>query len=268
MEQARDSWVSKAEMSLKGLRDVSAASIEVDGDDITVVHILSPSTARPAKQIVRDVQTLLLTRFNRAIDHRKVSVAPFKEPAVPFLEADSPREPVSVRVAGPAVEVAAPEPAPAHRPRDVAKHQPEPRNERIRFLSANLFVNGLRVQAQVELHWKGLPRLGTATGLSTRDGAHRLVAQATLAAIQEFMQEEMALSLEGIEVAQLGKRQVAVVGLELIAHREHKGLSGCCTVEQDIPQAVVLATLSAVNRVLGGLDTKEPTEYVLRPTTT
>ena len=29
--------------------------------------------------------------------HAKVSVAPFKEPAVPFLEADSSREPVSVR---------------------------------------------------------------------------------------------------------------------------------------------------------------------------
>ena len=38
-------------------------------------------------------------------------------------------------------------------------------------------------------------------------------------------------------------------------------------IEQDPPQAVVLATLDALNRVVGGLRVKEPTEYVLRPTT-
>jgi len=36
-------------------------------------------------------------------------------------------------------------------------------------------------------------------------------------------------------------------------------------VEQDAQQAVALATLAGLNRVLGGLRTKEPTEYVLRP---
>ena len=45
-----------------------------------------------------------------------------------------------------------------------------------------------------------------------------------------------------------------------------KRLVGCCTVEQDAQQAVALATLAALNRVVGGLRTKEPTEYVLRPT--
>jgi hypothetical protein len=54
--------------------------------------------------------------------------------------------------------------------------------------------------------------------------------------------------------------------VQLVAHREHKSLVGCCTVEQDVPQAVALATLAALNRVVGGLETREPTEYVLRPT--
>ena len=39
---------------------------------------------------------------------------------------------------------------------------------------------------------------------------------------------------------------------------------GGCTVESDTPQAVVLATLSALNRVVAGMKAKEPTEYVLR----
>jgi hypothetical protein len=138
----------------------------------------------------------------------------------------------------------------------------------VRFDSANLFVNGLRVQAQVELLWKGLPRTGSASGHATRDGAHRLVAQATLSALQEFMPDDTALTLKDADVLDVARREIALVGIDLIAHRERKVLCGCCTVEEDVPQAVVLATLSAVNRVLGGLETKEPTEYVLRPTTT
>jgi hypothetical protein len=55
------------------------------------------------------------------------------------------------------------------------------------------------------------------------------------------------------------------VALELLAHRTQKSLAGCCMVEQDAPEAVVLATLSALNRIVGGLPTREPTEYVLRP---
>jgi hypothetical protein len=118
----------------------------------------------------------------------------------------------------------------------------------------------------VELKWKGLPRMGSATGHGTRDAGHRLVAQATLGALQEFLEDDVALALEGLQFVPLGRRTVAVVSVDLLAHREHKGLVGCCTVEQDMPQAVALATLAAVNRVLGGLPTREPTEYVLRPT--
>jgi hypothetical protein len=63
----------------------------------------------------------------------------------------------------------------------------------------------------------------------------------------------------------MGREDIVVVSLALLAHRQQKPLSGCCTVGGDAQQAVVLATLSALNRVVGGLRTKEPTEYVLRP---
>jgi hypothetical protein len=74
MELARASWMSQAEEALKGLRDVEGAVIQGQGDEIREIHIVT-SSSRPAKQIVRDVQTLLLARFHRVIDHRVVSVA-------------------------------------------------------------------------------------------------------------------------------------------------------------------------------------------------
>jgi hypothetical protein len=233
------SWMTRAEAAIRALRDVEGASIEADGDEIREIHVLSSSN-RPAKQIVRDVQAVLRTRFQRAIDHRVVSVA-FSDPIQGNGE-KAPDEPSAVRT------TATP--------------------DRIRFESVNLYVAGRRAQAQVELRWKGVPRMGSAAGWSTRDGSHRLVATATLATVQEFLDEDLGLSLVGVEMVKIGKLEVAVVALDLLTHREQKNLVGSCTVEEDAQQAVVLATLSAMNRIVGGLRTKEPTEYILRPTST
>ena len=74
VEATRGAWASRAETAIKTLRDIDGASIQTDGDEVREVHVLTRST-RHAKQIVRDVQTLLLTKFNRSIDHRVVSVA-------------------------------------------------------------------------------------------------------------------------------------------------------------------------------------------------
>jgi hypothetical protein len=232
------SWSKKAEAAIRTLRDVEGASVQADDEDIREIHVLT-SSARPAKQIVRDVQTLLLTRFNRAIDHRVVSVA-----------------------------YSRPGPGPVVRPRDSQDDAPETVEAtipRVRFGSVNLYVAAGRAQAQVELAWKGVTRLGTATGTATRDGAYGLIAAATLGAVQEFLEDGQAFSLQDIELVRLGKQDVVVVSVSLLAHRSEKILVGCCTVERDAQQAVVLATLAALNRVLGGLRTREPTEYVLRP---
>ena len=134
--------------------------------------------------------------------------------------------------------------------------------------TARLEVDGARAQAQVELRWKGALRMGSASGWCSREGAHRLVAAATLAALQEFLDDDVALGVEGVDVVRLGGHEVVIVGLALLTHRQEKLLAGCCTVGRDLPQAVVLASLSALNRVIGGLKTKEPIEYILRPAST
>lgn len=243
VETTRGSWASRAESAIKMLRDVEGVSIQAEGDEITEVHVLTTST-RPAKQIVRDVQTLLLTKFQRQIDRRVVSIAyAHKEATESEPELES-----------------APAPAPE------AHEAPAVERDRMRFAGVNLYVSEGRVTAQVELKWKGIPRMGSASGVSTRDGAHKLVVAATVAAVQEYLEDELALGVDDAHVARVGGKDVVMVSLVLFAHRSQKTLVGCCTVEQDAPQATALATLSALNRVVGGLRTKEPTEYVLRPT--
>lgn len=243
VEATRGSWATQAEAALKSLRDIEGVSIQTDGDEIRELHVLTHSK-RPAKQIVRDVQTMLLTRFNRSINHKVVSVAYATPEGAPRQVESFP---------GPTLH-AAPLSAPA------------PAEDRIRFEGVNLLVTGPRAQAQVELKWKGVPRMGSATGVSARDAAHGLVAAATVAALQEYLEDDLAVGVEHAEITRIGAQSVAVVSVRLLSHRQCKTLVGCCTVDQDGQQAVALATLAALNRVVGGLRTKEPTEYVLRPT--
>ncbi|HYM80086.1 MAG TPA: hypothetical protein VEY91_01595 [Candidatus Limnocylindria bacterium] len=192
-----------------------------------------------------------MTRFNRHIDYRVVSVAYVKGDSAP-----APPVVLAPRAESTTDEHRTPEP------------EPLPAAERIRYGGVNLFVSGPRTQAQVELQWKGLPRLGSASGWSTRNGSYQLVAQATVAAVQEFLAEEVALGVQEVDMVRLGRRRAVVVSVSLLADRQEKVLVGSCVVEQDVPQAVVLATLAALNRVVGGLRSKEPTEYILRPTST
>ena len=303
MDTRNASWAAQAESAIKALRDVEGVSIQIEGDEVREIHVLSRSK-RPPKQIVRDVQTVLLARYGKSIDYRVVSVAftrgdeaPAVAPPVRAAEAlpaapsilsaasatplSPPAEsmpPDSIPHANPGPHVnPAPNPAPplaslsasAPARRGAAEAEFESAGaERIRFGSVNLFVSGPRTHAQVELRWKGLARMGGATGWSTRDGAQRLVAQATLAAVQEFLEGEVAFGQPDVEFLRMGRKRLAVVALSLLAHRHEKLLVGSCAVEQDMPQAVVLATLAALNRIMGGLPTRVPTEYVLRPTST
>lgn len=244
MNEVRTALAARAEAAIRRLRDVEGVSVRVEGDEIREIHVLT-SAERPPKNIVRDIQTVLRTGAGVTIDHRVVSVA--------FAQQGGGR-------AGTAAE---PAPERAFDESDEPAARP---GERIQFEGVNLFVSGPRTQAQVELRWLGLPRIGSAAGWSARDEAHRLVAQAAAAAVQEFLADPVALNVQGVEFVDFGRHRVAVVAVSFVAHRQEKLLTGTCRIEQDTPQAVVLATLDALNRVVGGLRVKEPTEYVLRPT--
>ncbi|HEY3216580.1 MAG TPA: hypothetical protein VGK93_08825 [Candidatus Eisenbacteria bacterium] len=305
VETPQNSWAAKAEAAIGALRDVEGASIQMAGDEIREVHVLTRSS-RPPKQIVRDVQTVLVTRFHRHIDYRVVSVAyvgadaprsapegaslaawppPRMSVATSLPDASPPASnpvapmastPVATRASDPmAAPLANPTAAPASKPIATTAASPTamptanpaptpaPTNgaaspARIRFGSVNLYVAGPRTQVQVELKWAGASRMGSASGWSTRAGAHQLIASAALAATQQFLADDVALSAQDVEFLRLGTHTVAVVSISVLAHRQAKTLVGTCVVEQDEPEAVVLATLSALNRFVGGLGARPP----------
>jgi len=251
---------SRAEAAIRRLRDVDGVSVRAEGEELLEIHVVSRSD-RPAKHIVRDVQAVLRTDLGLAIDHRVVSVALAREPG-PGERPAPERSSHADAAPAPAREPGAPRHAASQRA--AAERAAEVADDRIRYENVNLIVHGQRTQAQVELRWKGLPRIGNASGFSARDDAQRLVAQATTMAVQEFLADPVALHVRDVTFVDVTGRRVAVVVLALLAHRHEKVLTGSCTVEHDTPQAVVLATLAALNRLVAGMRAKEPTEYVLR----
>ena len=252
---------------LRTIPGVDGASLHVEEDEPAEIHITTRSSRKP-KFIVRDVQTVLATYFNRRINHKIVSVAMLSDKGPEAPAAPAPE----IKVVAPAsprpAERSEPERGTARERERDAEPQGETAAERIRFYSVNLFSSGLKTTAQVELRWKGVIKLGSATGWTMRGGAHRLVASATVEAVQGFVLDDVGLAVHGVETVGLGRQRVMVVSISLLAHRQEKLLVGTCAVEQDSNQAVVLATLSALNRIVGQLRTREPIEYVLRPTST
>ena len=271
VESGRREWAAQAEAVLRRLRDIEYATITTDGEEIKEVHVVARTTRKP-KQIVRDVESALNAILSRRIDHRVISVVMEKEGLEAPTNADrvvTPRAPVETPVAQPSRAPASEAPRmhePVERPAPRSRlAEPAGAGQRVRFVSANLYVAGLRTQAQVELTWRGMTRLGSATGPSTRENAERLVASATLNALQPFLGEERTLAVEDVARLRIGRRTVYVVSVKLLEQRSEKVLTGSCTLEQDAPQTVVFATLAAVNRILGGLPAHEPVEYELRP---
>jgi hypothetical protein len=275
VDSSRTAWTRAAEEALRRVRGIEEATIRLEDDEIREIHILTTST-RPPKQIVRDVQGILHNKFQRTIDYRIVSVVYLDPPAAESAESAETAVRAAVSAPPPAPPAATTDPPPSAPVRfeerseaTPAASAPQPVSgspaERIRYVGVNLFVSGSRTQAQVELRWKGFPRMGSASGWSTRGSAHRLIAQATLAAVQEFLADEVALALDEVRVVRQGRQRVVLVSFALVSHREERTMLGSCVVQQDLQRSVVLATLSALNRLVGGLRVKQPTEYVLRP---
>ncbi|WP_105615232.1 hypothetical protein [Vallitalea okinawensis] len=70
------------EQYLQKIKSVVGCKIIIDENErIEEIHILSGLNRSP-KQIIRDVEAILLTKFDLSIDHKKISVAQIKEDIV------------------------------------------------------------------------------------------------------------------------------------------------------------------------------------------
>jgi hypothetical protein len=210
------------EDALRHLPGVKAASVVTGPDAVpTEVHVLAAPGKAP-KQVVRDVQSLALARYDIDIDHRIVSVVQIGDDEVRMVV----DEDVAVEAA----------PDPVVRP----------------SISAVTVRSGSgETQATVTLTIGDQVFEGNSQGPAGQSHRARLVALATVEAVAELLGQ--ACEVETATIVATGAREVALSVLTLMVPRTgEQVLTGAAVVRGDEADAVVRSVLAALNRQLAG----------------
>lgn len=89
---------------------------------------------------------------------------------------------------------------------------------------------------------------GTVQGINSKNNVYRMVANATLECIHSLLRMNNAFIVEDIERVQLAKRNAMVIAVSLITQHEEELMVGSAVVKKDEYEAIVRATLDAINR--------------------
>ncbi len=270
--------VSEIERAIGELTHVRSARVVTDErGQIAEVHVVA-SDEHPAKQVARDVGTLLMAKLDIPLDHRKISVAqvaegeplPGEDEGTGAPQGDKPvlenvQEDVARGMKPPgsteARESAVPQATPA--PRNGAFLGPS--ELRIRFVGVSVKQAQDVAEVRVELEMDGLESVALVRGADTPASLLRTVAESVLEATQQFFEPNGIFTVHGVEVCDVGGEPVMLANICHVSERSEKQLIGACAIGGDPPLAAALATLNAINRYLRRLRRKVPTEYEIGP---
>jgi hypothetical protein len=217
------------EDALRRIQGVKAASVVTGPDAVpTEVHVLA-APGKPAKQVVRDVQSLALARYDIDIDHRIVSVVQMGDD-----------------------EVRVPEPAAEHGP-DAEEPEDAAHDQVVRPAIAAIMVRSGKGETEASVTLAAGDQLfeGRSQGPAGHSHRARLVAIATVDAVAELLGQPC--EVESSTVVATGSREVALTVLTMIVPRSgEQVLTGCAAVRGDEADAVARSVLAALNRQLSG----------------
>jgi hypothetical protein len=224
-EGAGISEAGPLEEAIRRISGIQAARVVTGpGGRVAEVHVLA-GRERGAKQLVRDVQSVILTNFGIDIDYRTVSVVQLDEPG-PSTAPERSTVPVPEEHA------------------TLSESAGVPRAAIVRLVSETAsFTTEVRIAVAVNGH----ERSGAARGPSTT--GLRLVANAAVDAVAEMLRAS-AVEVTSAELLVVGSVQVAVVVVRLATSRGEQTLTGSAVVRKDANDAVARAALDALNRVI------------------
>ncbi|MGH7507811.1 MAG: hypothetical protein ACRELX_19315 [Longimicrobiales bacterium] len=242
-----------AESVLRELPSVVGAFVREDAyGNPREIHLLIKTGPRPA-HLARDVKDLLEERLGIPIDQRIISIAQLAGDAIGVAGVELWPEgtaPDTASAPGTAPGAASePESAPSHgRGRDG--------EQRLRFLSAESEHTDGRIIVRVRFGWEDGEYVGEAVELEAGSGRVRAGATAAIRAANAACDGRARFELEAATVVRALDRDYAMVtalASSPALGRQPLMLSGAKPVDElePIETAAVLATLKALNRVLG-----------------
>lgn len=114
-------------------------------------------------------------------------------------------------------------------------------------------VDGSRMKMTTHLDWHDVRLTGTATGPAASSTRLRLIAEATIAALEQALHETAAFAIAAVDTPMVGRNAVAIAQVVLVVDQKEKLLVGSSLVDGDPAKAVVRAVLDAVNRQVPAL---------------
>jgi hypothetical protein len=207
--------------ALRDVPGVADADVEPDADGGMGLLRLGLQAGVDEVAVATSVGRLLRERFGLGVDAERVQIVE---------DAEVPTRP---REAEPEVEV--PHQRLARRPAISRMH---------------LVSSGLDVTATVTLTSDDRIASGESRASASQSGVQRAVATATLRAVEELSGDIARFELEHLEVNQVGADRMVIVALTMLSTRGTERLTGAAAVREDVRQAVIRATLDALNRRL------------------
>lgn len=262
-----------AEAALRQLPSVIGASVREDiHGHPREIHLLVAPGPNP-RDLARTVRKLLQERLGIEIDQRVISIAQLareldQQPseAIPAIDTapdaeSAPNDPANVAPALTAHDVVAehdlhPSPPVA----ETTQAQPDSgaaaNMARVIYQGVESTSRDGQISVRVRISWQGEEFTGNGTELAGLAGRVRAAASATLDAVMQACAGRMRLDLESASSARTLGREYVIVVVHAAAPtlgRKPVTLVGAQPVEFDAETASALATLHALNRVLGRL---------------
>ena len=218
----------EAEEMIRPLTGVLSCRVVTDSSGAVLeIHVVA-SRERHPKQIIRDIETVLFTSMGVRVDHKKISIAVLDNP-----EKEKKKERV---VAEPPVA------------------------ERLKFINMGMKWTPDGGSVEVILS-RGAFRGVGETAFSVSPGPLRATVEAALKAVGMFVAEG-AFQLGSVERKNLGDHEAVFVQIQYVSSNRSMPLVGSALIVRDGNLSALFATLDAVNRYLGRLESAEGIEWV------
>ena len=264
--------IDKAEALIMQLRDIQSCRIATDeAGKITEIHVVA-ATNRSPKMIARDVETCLKAQLGIAVDYRKIGVVLIDlVDEGKLMEEDEELDEDSFS-ADELVERGFSEMrvVPGKEEEKLGEHDNSVQLEfleedsRVQFRGMSLSIDKARIDVEVKLERNGVEVVGRLGSPRKSGPAYAAIAEATVFALSELLDEKFDLCLSGIEEIELSGNKALVAAVELIEGRTLRSFSGCAFIGRDSNEASVLAVLDAVNRPFGRWKSRREIHYRIK----
>lgn len=119
---------------------------------------------------------------------------------------------------------------------------------RLQLGNIQMLTEGKKMTVNVQIHHNGQEYAGTATGVNSLSGNPRTVVQAILGAVEAFLGREGYFTLADIQKIRIANHEAYIVAISFLAPIGEELLTGTSLIRQDEYNAIIKATLDAINR--------------------